>query len=160
MKSNLNEKLKNVFRFLERTQTHKILTYYFAVFLQRLRLTLIFPAYLYGMNKLAVKTWIHKIKFRTEVPGHLMVLHYNQNAVKNPAVFVKQIEESVVKPFRRLHKVNPAVLILPFGSTFQAGSYKGFVRSLDRDQKRELVQAIHELKNENQIEIITQELAA
>ncbi|EMF91179.1 hypothetical protein LEP1GSC005_1356 [Leptospira santarosai str. ST188] len=142
------QKIRDFKRYFERTRTHKIITYYTAVWIYRLRLSFVFPKYIFGMLKLAFTTWKHKVKFRTEVPGQMMILHYNSETIEDPAIFVKQIEESVIKPFRILHKVNPVVLILPFGTTFQAGNFKGFVRSLDRDQKQALTNAIYEMRQE------------
>ncbi|WP_229267011.1 hypothetical protein [Leptospira sp. mild_001] len=152
----LFQKIKNFKRYFERTQTHKIITYYLAVWIHRGRLTFVFPKYIFGMLKLAFTTWKHKVKFRTEVPGQMMILHFNLEKIKDPTIFVKQIEGSVVKPFRILHKVNPVVLILPYGTTFQAGSFKGFVRSLDQDQKQALTKAIYEFREEKtNLEIVT-----
>ncbi|EMJ64538.1 hypothetical protein [Leptospira sp. P2653] len=155
MKFNLKEKMKRFKQTFERMQIHKILTYYLAELKHRLRLSLIFPLYLYGMNKIAVKSWIHKIQFKSEIPGQIMTLHYDPATVKDLPTFVKRIEDLFVGPFRLLHKLNPAIVILPWGSLFQTGDFKGFVRSLDRDQRSALVSAIHELKNETKIEIIT-----
>ncbi|EMN97730.1 hypothetical protein LEP1GSC112_0004, partial [Leptospira interrogans serovar Pomona str. UT364] len=62
----------------------------------------------------------------------------------------EKLERLVVKPFRLIHKINPVVLVLPYGTSLQTGSIKGFYTSLDRDQKREFKRVIYEDK-----EIIT-----
>ncbi|MCG6170247.1 SGNH/GDSL hydrolase family protein [Leptospira sanjuanensis] len=156
---NFKKILKEKLEYLK-TNLGKKLTYYAYVFLFHTRLRLGLPVYLYGMMKIAIESWRYKIKFRTEVPGQLMVLHYNPNAVKDPVSFVKRIEDMVVKPFRFLHRVNPVVVIIPYGSTFQAGSFKGFVRSLDRDQLQALKTALYEDKVPPKIEIISGSEAA
>ncbi|TGM05995.1 hypothetical protein EHQ76_06930 [Leptospira barantonii] len=159
MKFKLNEKLKSFKHYFERTQTHKILSYYYAVFKHRLRLSLIFPRYLYGMNKIAIKSWIHKIQFKSEIPGQIMTVHYDPAIVKDVPTFVKRIEELFVGPYRLLHKINPAIVILPWGTIFQTGDFKGFVRSLDRDQRQALMNAVYELKSDERIEIVKPPLA-
>lgn len=132
--------------FKEKTHTFLKIKNFIFKFIETLKLNALFPMYLIGMMKLAWSTWRHKIKFRTEVPGQLMILHYNQKEIKDLSGVLKRIEERVVKPFRLLHKVNPVVLLLPFGISFQAGSFKGFVKSLDPDQLQALKKELYEVK--------------
>ncbi|WP_078129779.1 hypothetical protein [Leptospira alexanderi] len=149
-KTNLvSRKISEFLFYLERTDLYKILSYRVSVLLQTLRLHLILVKYLAGMLSLAWFTWWNKVKFRTEPVGQIIVLHYNSETHK-PEDFVSNLERKVAIPFKTLHGYIPVILILPFGATIQAGSWNGFVRSLDRDQRRENQEALYKYR-ENSI---------
>ncbi|EMJ59880.1 MULTISPECIES: hypothetical protein [Leptospira] len=145
----LTKKLSEFLFYLERTDLFKILSYRASVLLQTLRLHLILVKYLSGMLSLAWFTWWNKVKFRTEPVGQIIVLHYNADTHK-PEDFVSNLERKVAIPFKTLHGYIPVILILPFGATIQAGSWNGFVKSLDRDQRRENQEALYKYR-ENSI---------
>ncbi|WP_061251993.1 hypothetical protein [Leptospira interrogans] len=109
----------------------------------------VFPFYLFGMLKLAISTYYNKLMFKTQNPGQVMLLYYDPGIIDILSL-VEKLERLVVKPFRLIHKINPVVLVLPYGTSLQTGSIKGFYTSLDRDQKREFKRVIYEDK-----EIIT-----
>ncbi len=110
---------------------------------EKLRLIFVFPYYLLGMLKLATKMYYQKLMFKTIKPGQVMLLYYDPSNI-NTLELVEKLERLVVKPFRQIHKINPIVLVLPYGTNLQTGSIKGFYTSLDRDQKREFKKVIYE----------------
>lgn len=114
--------------------------------IEGMRLYLVCFEYLFGMLSLAWTMWKHKVKFRTEIPGQMIVIHYNKNDFPDPSAFAPFMEQKVVRPFRALHRIDPIVLILPFGVTIQGGNLKGFVRSLSTDQRSELQEALYECR--------------
>ncbi|EMO66403.1 hypothetical protein LEP1GSC132_2503 [Leptospira kirschneri str. 200803703] len=118
-------------------------------FMEKLKLLFVFPIYLFGMLKLAISIYYHKLMFKTQKPGQVMLLYYDPRII-NILNLVEKLERLVVKPFRQIHKINPVVLVLPYGTSLQTGSIKGFYSSLDRDQKREFKKVVYEDK-----EIIT-----
>ncbi|AXR66578.1 hypothetical protein [Leptospira mayottensis] len=116
---------------------------------EKLKLLFVFPIYLFGMIRLAVTIYYQKLMLQTQNPGQVMLLYYDPRTI-NTLNIVEKLERLVVKPFRQIHKINPIVLVLPYGNNLQTGSIKAFYSSLDRDQKREFKKVIYEDK-----EIIT-----
>ncbi len=146
----LTKKIGEFLFYFERTDLYKVLSYRASVLLQILRLHLVFLKYLYGMLSLAWFTWKNKVKFRTEPVGQIIVLHYNAET-HNSEDFVSKLERKVAIPFKTLHGYIPVILILPFGATIQAGSWDGFVKSLNRDQRRENQEALYRFREDLKI---------
>ncbi|WP_232380749.1 hypothetical protein [Leptospira ainlahdjerensis] len=146
----LTKKIGEFLFYFERTDLYKVLSYRASVLLQTTKLHLVLVKYLYGMLSLAWFTWKNKVKFRTEPVGQIIVLHYNAETHKSED-FVSKLERKVAIPFKTLHGYIPVILILPFGATIQAGSWDGFVKSLDRDQRRENQEALYRLREDLKI---------
>ncbi|WP_243394840.1 hypothetical protein [Leptospira adleri] len=143
----LTKKINEFLFYFERTDRYKILSYRASVLIQIIKLHLVLFKYLLGMLSLAWFTWKNKVKFRTEPVGQIIVLHYNSETHK-PEDFVSKLERNVAIPFKTLHGYIPVILILPFGATIQAGSWDGFVKSLDRDQRRENQEALYKYRED------------
>ncbi|WP_241686939.1 hypothetical protein [Leptospira stimsonii] len=150
-KSNLlSRKARELIFYFERTDLNKIILYRTSVIIQIMKLHLVLLKYLFGMLSLAWFTWKNKVKFRTEPVGQIIILHYNSETHKSED-FVSKLERKVAIPFKTLHGYIPVILILPFGATIQAGSWDGFVKSLDRDQRKENQEALYKYRDDLRI---------
>lgn len=146
---------KRVIRYIERTTTYQHISIYFSAYWYKLRLLLLFFSYLYEMLKLAIATWYLKFSVRSEAPGHIMVLHYDPNTCKNPEGLASKMARYVAIPFKKLHKVEPIILILRSDQNFEAGSIQGFFRSLSRDQLKTVFEEYVKFReDQKRIEII------
>ncbi|TGJ99834.1 hypothetical protein EHO57_13815 [Leptospira langatensis] len=129
----------------------KIITYYWDVFTFTTGKFFILPIFLFSMLKMAWVLWKQKLKLRTAPIGQVILIHYNPETIQSPELLAPIIEESIFKPFRLLHNVDPIVLILPLGMTLQSGTIQGLLRSLNADQRAEIQRQLYQFRNKIEV---------